>query len=185
MSQRLWTAAECAAFCPPACQVLVHAHRSVRMLAFASVRPCFCGHRAHASTPPSAVLIDWTGGAPRPKTRDHAKYAHRARAALDSLLAMPLGQLRELRAGVARAARDVVYTRALAEAGAAEGTPGGAVDVIVESMRSLRRTADAEEARAYEAQLRDRQRMIEAQEAFESTQRRAGGGRRRGHAGHP
>ena len=98
---------------------------------------------------------------------------------------MPLGQLRELRAGVARAARDVVYTRALAESGAAEGTPGGAVDVIVESMRSLRRTADAEEARAYEAQLRDRQRMIEAQEAFESTQRRAGGGRRRGHAGHP
>ena len=39
--------------------------------------------------------------------------------------------------------------------------------MIVESMRSLRKTADAEEARAYEAQLRDRQRMIEAQEAFD------------------
>ena len=140
---------------------------------------------AHAASPPSAALFDLTDGVPRPRLRDreHARYATRAQAALTSLLDLPLERLEELRRGVATAASRVVYTRRSAEgtSGASSDTPAAseadAVDLLVESMRSLRLAPNAAETAAYEAQLRARRALIDAQAAFEGRGGRRAGGR--------
>ena len=96
----------------------------------------------------------------------------RARAALASLLEISADRARlaDLRRGVAEAARRVIYSR---------GAVNDAVDVLVtQSLRPLHIVPTEGELAAYKEQVQRRQRLIDAQVAFERTRaerRRAGG----------
>ena len=115
----------------------------------------------------SSLLFDFTGGAPRPRIRDPKVYAAQAASALQALLSVSPHELERLRRGVAAAAPRLVY--GLGDGGASPSAAApDAVDVLVESMRPLRRAPD--EA-AYARQLEARTAMIEAQRRYELSRR--------------
>ena len=116
----------------------------------------------------SSLLFDFTGGAPRPRIRDPKVYAAQAASALQALLSVSPHELERLRRGVAAAAAPrLVY--GLGDGGASPSAAApDAVDVLVESMRPLRRAPD--EA-AYARQLEARTAMIEVQRRYELSRR--------------
>ena len=116
----------------------------------------------------SSVTFDWTGGAPRPRLRDHAAYAARTAAALRALATTPPARLRALQRGVAAAAATLVYSSA---AGAAPWAAGDAVDALARQLRALRTPPTAAEAAAYAQQLAARSELIAAQRRHEKWRR--------------
>ena len=164
-------------------------------------RALWPAHWAHPNR--SSVLFDFTGGAPRPRTRDPVAYAAQAAAALQTLIRMPQAELSGLQNAIAAQAHGLVYAlreprsagwlptsvaaaatartatadKSAAQSGvlpdAATSPLMDAVDLLVEQMRSVQLSPGPMERARYSAQLREREEMLEAQRHYESHRRAA------------
>lgn len=115
----------------------------------------------HWNASASALLFDWTNGAPRPLIRDHNVYATRAAQVMERLRTMPATELAALRENVAIAAVKLRY------AAEAPKDDDDAVGVLVSEMRQVRRHPDGAQAAAHAKQLVARANMIGAQRRYE------------------
>lgn len=123
--------------------------------------------RGHWDVSTSAVLLDWTDGVPRPRGRDPAAFADRAREAIGMLLNMPAHRLAALRAGVAVAAAGLVYRREHDPL-----APPDAIQILVGRMRALTLVAGREEQEWYARQRREAAEDARAQDRHQVGRRR-------------